>query len=279
MRPVRHSKFKNTGIIFELLARQITADMMSEQEKSPAVGLIKKYFKKGTELNKELHLYKLMLRETFKKESDANEYIHSIITTRKSLNETKLRREKFNLIRDITIKYDAESFFKSKINNYTEFASIYKLFEYDIKENPGDLIKCKSTLVEYICSDKSEVVPIKTEYESLDSDVRRLSYKFLVEKFNRKYSVLLNEQKELLRVYINSVDDNIVVKEHIQNTIPKLRKSIESKISNISEKVTKIKVNEVLNILENIENVKRIQEKHVLNLLRFYELDNELNSI
>ena len=52
---IKHSKYKNTGILFELLVRQTTSDLLNNQD-SKAVKILKKYFT-NTELGKEYGLY------------------------------------------------------------------------------------------------------------------------------------------------------------------------------------------------------------------------------
>ena len=48
---VKHSKYRNTGILFELLVRQTTADLL-ENKDSKAVKILKKYFT-NTDLGKD----------------------------------------------------------------------------------------------------------------------------------------------------------------------------------------------------------------------------------
>lgn len=278
MKPLKHSKFKNTGILFELLVRQVASDIMNSKT-SPSVGLIKKYFREGTELNKELVLYKGILEEKFKTESTAKDYIQTIIASRKTLNETNLRKEKFKLIRDINAKYVMESFFNAKIQNYAVLAAIYKLFEYRDLDNPADMVRSKSKLVEFICTPKQELVEVKDDFSKLDRDVRLLSYKLLVDKFNEKYNNLLPEQKELLRIYVNGVEDTVQLKEFVGKNAASLRRSIETNSKKLSDKATKIKVQGILDLLENIEHSKKVQEKHVFTMLKFYELANELSRL
>ena len=118
MKKIKHSKFKNTGILFEMLVRQVAADTMHGR-RTKALPLIKKHFKTGTELGKELELYHTLQKEEFNSESNAQKFLQACVTARKALNESALRRQKYNLIKEISDKFIVENFFKSRVSNYT----------------------------------------------------------------------------------------------------------------------------------------------------------------
>jgi len=64
MKKIKHSKFKNTGFIFELLVRQITSEIMSAN-KSVAEKILKEHFNSKKELSKELKLYQYLINEKY----------------------------------------------------------------------------------------------------------------------------------------------------------------------------------------------------------------------
>ena len=101
---IKHSKFKNTGLIFELLVRKITADTLSGNN-SPASNILKKYFV-NTELGKEYKIYDSLLKNTSISEGKANIIINTLLESSKKLNRTALRKEKYNLIKEIKENYD-----------------------------------------------------------------------------------------------------------------------------------------------------------------------------
>ena len=129
MREIKHHKLKYTGILFELLLRQITADILNEGVNSPAVKLLKKYFKNSAPLGKELQLYQMLVKETYSSESKANHFLDVVVSARKKITNSSLRRSKYNLIKELKDLYPVEDFFKSRIKNYKIYASVYKLFE------------------------------------------------------------------------------------------------------------------------------------------------------
>lgn len=278
MGKLKHSKFKNTGILFELLVRQIAADTLGGKN-SLALEIIKSHFKKGTELTKELNLYQTLQKETFDTQYKAQEFVNIILEQRKSLNESILRRQKYNLIKSIKESYKIDDFFKYRVNNYKELASTFKLFEYKQENSPKEWVDCKNTIFESIITKKEQLVEQKTneEYTTQPKEVRLLAYKFLVDSFNEKYSSLTSEQKNVLRTYINNIDNSEKLRKYVISEVKKL-KSAFGKIK-VSDKVVSIKLNETVNLMESIATSKVISETQVLSLLRYHELLQEVRKI
>ena len=285
MKKIKHSKYKNTGILFEMLVRQIAADTMHGR-KTKALPILKRHFKSGTELGKELQLYRTIQEEEFKSETSAQKFLQACVTARKSLNEGALRRQKYNLIKEINDSFIVENFFKSRVSNYTILASIFKLFEYAEVDNPAHIVKSKSTLVEHVLRNALQN-PIKTKkgnviketYAVQEKDVRLLSYKMLIDKFNNKYDGLNQRQKNVLREYINNVTNSISLKEFIQKEIPVIQKYLTRAAARVGSKIVKIKLHEVNNMLNNISNASVVKDKHVLTILKYHELIKELNKM
>lgn len=280
MKKLKHSKFKNTGILFEMLVRQIAADTLNNRQ-SKSIDLIKKYFNKRTELHKELTLYQTVMNEKFSTEDKATQLIEAVVATQKQLNRQLLNKEKYNLIRDIQKNYSIEEFFKSNINNYKELASTYKLFEYQLADNPSDILRTRHTLVEYVKTPNTAKADVQSlnEFTSQDKDIRLLSYKMLVDNFNKKYTNLNTSQKKLLREYINNVNNTVVLKSYVDSEIPKLRGILQKYVNTITDQVTKIKLKETVSLLDNIKNSKTIKDKQIVSMLRYYELVKELKKV
>ena len=281
MKHLKHSKFKNTGVLFELLVRQVASDTLNNSD-SKAIPLIKKYFAKSTELAKELNLYQTLVKEKFSKEDKANSLIEAVLVAKSQLNQTILSRQKYNLIKEIKNNYVLEDFFKSKVNSYKTLAAIFKLFEYTIADNPVESVNNRYTLVEHITRNEVKKLTELNEMSAFvkqDKEVRLLSYKILVDKFNEKYSDLNEGQKNLLRQYINSVSEGIELKEFINKEVSKLQKELKSLSTKIDDKVVKIKLSEVTNLLNEITAAKAVKDNHVLNMLRYHELIKELKKV
>jgi hypothetical protein len=281
MKNLKHSKFKNTGVLFELLVRQVASDTLNNND-SKSIPLIKKYFAKSTELAKELNLYQTLVKEHFSKEEKASHLIEAVLAAKAQLNQAVLNRQKYNLIKEIKSNYILEDFFKSKVNNYKTLAAVYKLFEYTIADNPTESVNNRYTIIEHITKkeiSKSPELDEMSAFVKQDKDVRLLSYKILVDKFNDKYSGLNEGQKSILRNYINTISDGPDLKDFIIKESVKLQKTLKTLTANVDDAVVKIKLTEVANLLKELASVKTIKDNHILNLLRYHELIKELKKV
>ena len=281
---IKHSKYKNTGILFELLVRRVTADTLNEKE-SPALKLIKKYFSK-TELSRELKLYETVSKSNGLSEGQANSLIQDLVESSKRLNRKKLKSEKYNLISEIKGFYNLDEFFKTKLPNYKTFSSFFTLLEiYNTNSyvNPNEIIKNKQTLLEQICkaniSENSVKENLVNEFQTYDKDLRLLTYKLLLEKFNTKYSNLNTYQKQILKEFITSVDSTPKLREIYNLRSSQLKNILETFNKRVMDNVTKIKLTEVISLLETKTNKCSVKSNDIFNLLQYFELIEELNKI
>jgi len=280
---IKHSKYKNTGILFELLVRQVTSDTLNGGQ-SPALNIIKKYFVKS-ELGKELKLYETLSKTNKVNEAKANILIQTILESSKRLNRSSLRRQKYNLINEIKEHYDLDEFFKTKLVNYKPFAALYTLIEAEHTTdatNPTQLIENKFTLLEHLSTPvvkeekaKDEVLQ---EFQTYDKDVRLLTYKILLEKFNGKYSSLYESQKEVLKEFITSVDSTPKLRTFYNNRIKQLKEELATINKTITDKAVQIKLHEVLPLIVEIEKNHPIRNENIVDLLQYCELVEELKS-
>jgi hypothetical protein len=282
MKKLKHSKYKNTGILFEMLVRKLTSETLSSN-KIVTVDIIKKYFGKNTELSKELQLYNALLKENFKSEAQALDYIRTVKSTHDKLNQTVLKRQRYNLVKEISDRFNFDDISKIHINNYKTLASIYMIFEYQETDNPKQLLECKNVILENaLITSKVKAVqkdPVIETFESQPKEVRLMAYKLLVDKFNEKYSVLDESQKQLLNKYITNVNDTKALKEYVEVIIPRIKKDLFDQSKHITDKATQIKVKKLSEMLCTVENMKTIKESHVLSLLRYFDLIRELKEI
>ena len=281
MKSVKHSKIKNTGLIFELLVRQIASDTLNNKE-SKAIPILKKYFSKSSELSKELHLYKSLTTEKFNKEEKANALIEAVIKSHKQLNTSVLSKQKYNLIKEINAVYGVENFFSSKISDYKVVASVYKILEFNETDGPVEVVNSKYTIIEHITGkeiQKEEVDENLKTFISEDKDVRLTAYKYLVNRFNDKYKTLDSKQKNLLREYINNVSSTGELTDYVVKEISDISKVLKVYNNKVDSQVIKIKLNEVTNLLKSMANIKSVNDNHILSLLRYYELLKELKKV
>ena len=281
MKKLKHSKYKNTGILFEMLVRKLTSETLSSN-KSSTIDIIKKYFGRNTELSKELQLYNALVKEQFRSEAQALDYIRTVKSAYDNLNQTVLKRQRYNLVKEISDKFVFDDMAKMHISNYKVLASINMIFEYTETANPKQLMECKNVIIDHgIVTER--VQPKRDElieaFESQSKDMRLLSYKILVDKFNEKYSVLDESQKHLLNKYITHVNDTAALREYVQTIIPKIKLDLANQAKSITDPATKIKVSKLSEMLCNVESMKTIKESHVLSLLRYFDLVRELKEI
>jgi len=279
---VKHNKIKNTGIIFEVLIRQLTSDVLNDKNKTPIIGIIKEHFKSGSQLKKELNLYRGLFEEKFSSEAKASKFLDLILKERKNINNSNLRREKYNLIKAIQENYEINDFFKTRINEYKIYASIYRLFNSDSEKiTPKNLTESYYTLVENLQKLKPGLKKRgSVELLEQSKDIKLLSYKLLVDKFNDKYGDKLDEnQRTLLSSYISNVSKNKALKTELKNQIGFVSRELLNCIKKINNKTIKIKLKEISSYLKSMKDLNIIKETHILSLMRFHELIGELKSV
>jgi hypothetical protein len=275
---IKHSKFKNTGLLFELLVRQITSDTL-EGKNSAAINILKKYFV-NTELGKEYRLYEQVTAYKNLSEAKAEMVINTLVETSTKLKRSEIRKQKYNLVREIKDSYNVEKFFKAKVTNYKVFAALNNLIENQSSDKvvPETVINNKITILEHLTKTTTLVQTdeLMEEYKGYGKDLRILTYKMLLDKFNEKYDHLTVKQKEVLREVITSVDNTDKLKEYYNTRIVEVQGLLEQKTSKIKDEVLKIKIIEVLKYVKPLEKTEKVTNDAIINLLQYYELVNEL---
>jgi len=280
---IKHSKYKNTGILFELLVRQITSDTLSGKN-SAATNILKTYFSK-TELGREYKLYDSLLKRTNLTEGKAEIIINTVLESAKQLNRTALKRQKYNLINEIQKHYNLEEFFKTKLPNYKAQAALYTLIETvnnDKEISHEQIINNKLSLLEHLTSvikSKEPKEDFINEFNQYDKDTRILTYKILLDKFNSKYSDFSNSKKSILKEFINSVDNTNKLKEFYNSKINEIKTELNVLNKKTKNQVTKIKINEITTFLVELGKNNKVTNEHIVNLLQYCDLLEELQHI
>jgi hypothetical protein len=281
---VKHSKYKNTGILFELLVRQIASDTVSGRD-SAAIDIVKKYFSKS-ELVKEHKLYQALVDSKALTEGKAESLINATLEISSRLNRSALRKEKYNIIKAIRESYDLEEFFKSKINNYSQYAAAFNLIEaHNSLEfiEPSQVIENKVTLLEHITRkevNKENVTDrVMEEYLSMDKGTRILVYRTLLERFNNKYNNMSNTQKSVLKEYINNISNTVKLREFVNNHFAAIRAELNKLNQTVTDKTVQIKLSEVVNILKPLEKNQNVKDDNIIALLQFHQLISEIKSV
>jgi hypothetical protein len=282
---VKHSKFKNTAILFELLVKQITQEVLSNSTKNVSEKIIKEFFSSNKELAKELKLYNQIVKEKYSSIDDAKLFLEEVAKERVKLDENKLNKEKYNLIKTIKESYDLDKFLSSNLQNYKLLASVYKIFETKTlgrKVEIRDFIDSNNTILEHIVNKRVATKPSDALYESFkqqSEDLRLLTYKLLIENFNKKYSNLDDSQKGLLREFINNVTNTSTFPKFIEEETKKVLSNLIKESKVISDKVTKIKISEMIKLYKSDKFLKENQEKQVSVLMLTYELLKEIKNV
>ena len=284
MKKVKHSKFKNTGFLFEILTRQITLEVLNGSEEK-AKEIVKEFFSGKTELAKELRLFNLLINEKYNSESKAEKFIDAILEAHTKINYSKLKREKFNLVKSIKETFEINNLLSSPVTNYKILASVHKLFEgkkNDILE-VQEAFDSKITIIEHISTStptlKQKEDKLVEDYKKQEKDLRLLTYKILVETFNKKYTSLDASQKGLLREYINNITNTSKFGEYFEKHLVKTITELHTMYKGMKDKITKIKLRETINVLKKQKLGKKITDEQVSALMLSYELIKEIKNV
>ena len=282
---VKHSKIKNTGILFELISRQITVDVMNGDDKSKSVEMLKKFFNEKTELAKENQLYQVLLKENYNSSHKAEKLVDAVVKARQKLQNKKLRTEKYNLIKEVKKNYVVEDFFRARIPNYKVYASIYKKFIVETTPivNPSEEVESTFSIIEHITRNKTKPKntesQVISEFKGEDKDLRLLSYQLMVDNFNGKYKKLNSMQRNLLKEYINNISNTNSLREFINGEVKKVKEILNKILPKVDDDITKIKLSEAIKQVDTIKKGKIVKDKQVVSLMRYYELIKELHNV
>jgi len=282
---IKHSKYKNTGLIFELLVKQIAADTLSRKD-SPAVKIMKRFYTGKTSLVREFKLYEYILKNKGVSQPKAETIVSTIIEISNKLDRAAIKKQKYELIAEIKKSYDLEEFFSMKVRDYKALAAMYCLMEAQNAEDlsdPQSLVDNKITILEHLTAKKQNETDVKDalveEYSKYDKDLRLLTYKILLEKFNGEYENFLPEQKAILREFITASESQVKLRNMINEELEKIANEVEAFKNKVQDGVAKIKLDEVHKLIKPLDKKTRIDDNHIVNLLQYYELVNELKSL
>ena len=282
---IKHSKYRNTGLIFELLVKQIAADTLNNKD-SEAVNILKKYFSGRTTLAKEYKLYEFVLRNNKLAQAKAEAVLSTITEVSRKFNQETLKKQKYSLISEIKKTYKLEEFFGMEVRDYKPLAALYCLLEAQNNSeivDPKVLVSNKFTILEHLTSNPQEKEAVKDslieDFSKYDKDLKMLTFKILLEKFNDKYKDLLPEQKNILREFITSVNSNRRLTSLVNKEFKVLKEQISKLIGKVKDEVIKIKLQEIIKTIQPLKNTEKANDTHLVNLMQYYDLINELKSL
>ena len=282
---IKHSKYKNTGLIFELLVKQITADTLNKKD-SQAVTILKKNFTGKSALVREFKLYEFIIKNKSVSQAKAESIVSTIIEVARSINKETLKKQKYNLIKEIKDSYDLDEFFSISVNDYKPLAALYCLLEAHKNSNivdPNFLVDNKTTILEHLTKEQQNKQQVRDtlieEYSKYDKDLKLLTFKILLEKFNSKYGTLLPEQKNILKEFITSVDSSARLRNVVNEELKKLRGVINKLKDNINDEIVAIKLQEIVKTIKPISKSKKVTDDHLVNIMQYHELVQELKGL
>lgn len=282
---VKHSKYRNTGLIFELLVKQIAADTLNNSD-SAAVGILKNFYSKDTSLSKEYRLYEFIIKNKNISQSKAEAILSTITEVSRKFNQKKLRAEKYELISEIKKNYNIDEFFGMAVRDYKPLAALFCLLEAQNNTklvDPQVLIDNKTTILEHLTSEEQNKEEVKDtlieEYSKYDKDLKLLTFKILLEKFNSKYKNLLPEQKSILKEFITSLNSQTRLRTLVNEELQKVASAVRKLTVKVKDEVVRIKLDEVAKKIKPLSNKEKITDNHLVNLMQYYDLVNELKSL
>ena len=268
----KHNKKRNTAFIYEVLVREIIKQTINKnrERRDITIGIVKEVFKKGTELRKELDLYKILMETDSLKERIAEKLVFETKKQHNQLDQKKIFKEQSKAISFIN-KSISKDVFNNFVPNYKSLATIAQMFGASV--NP----KTKVLLETKIINSMTKI----TSQTTKNLKVSSLVIKSFTQRFNETYSNLLEEQKNLLSQYVSSFQDNgTEFKFYLNEEIGRLKKIVKSShtIKEIKEDENlKIKLEEILSILDNF-NKEPINKEKFLQVLKIQNLTQELQS-
>lgn len=282
---IKHSKYKNTGLIYELLVKQIAADTLSRKD-SPAVKILRKFYAGTTPLVREFKLYDFVLKNKGVGQKKAEAILSTITELARKIDTATLNKHKYQLIRELKQHYTLEDFFSIKVENYKPLAALYCLLEaHNSNEvvDPQVFVDNKTTILEHLSQAKQDASAAKDslieEYSKYDKDLRLLTYKILLEKFNDKYKDLLPEQKNILREFIVSANSSTKLRSVVNEELDNIRQSIAKYATKVTDSIIKIKLDEIQKSITPVKNTDKVTDNHLVSLMQYYELMAELKAL
>ncbi len=282
---IKHSKYKNTGLIFELLVKQIAADTLDKKD-SPAVQILKNYFTGRSALVREFKLYEFILKNKSVSQVKAESIVSTIIEVARTIDKDTLKKQRYNLIKEIKENYNIDEFFSISVKDYKALAALYCLMEaHKVTDviDPNFLVDNKTTILEHLTKEEQNKKQVRDtlieEYSKYDKDLKLLTFKILLEKFNSKYGSLLPEQKNILKEFITSVDSSTRLRNVVNEELEKLKQIIDKLKDTVEDEIVAIKLQEVAKAIQPVAKTKRVTDDHLVNIMQYYELVQELKGL
>ena len=272
---LKHNKKRNTAFLFESLVREMTKAVVNKdmEGKQKVLSIIKEHFHKGTELYKELEIYKSVLDNEGVESSFAEKVLVEAKSQHANLDKEKIFQEQSSLI-NVVNKGLSKDTFSNFVPNYKNLATLYQLFNTSLA--PKKKVLLENSICEHISVKQEE----QKASEQVPSD--KLVFNTFISKFNNTYSETLSEnQQTLLNKYVTSfVDNGVELKLFLNEEIGRLRNTIKSSMTSVEtlqDDNLQKKTSKLLEAIDDFKN-KNIDSKLIKKIIKIQHLVEEINN-
>jgi len=283
---ISHNKRRNSALLMEFLVRHISKCLIegNKKEANKALVISKKYFGENSLLKKELCLFGSILNTNVKTKESAYKILGSVCESAFQMNARALDEQKSKLIKEINYTLKSADFYNYKIPNYTVYASIQILLNEARNKNKilniVDKVRIEENVIEHLTRTEQKA---NLQEAKLNPSYNDTVYKFLVQRFNKKYEGKINEnQKNLLMkyaVYLASANKDQDIKKCIISESIRIKNSLKD-IKDADVQKDKDLVAKLSECYEKFNSNKfsEINDENVLEILQFQSLVDEVES-
>lgn len=267
---IKHNKIKNTGLIYQILVRKMI-QQATNGKKPTAYNIFNNFFSKDKALGKQLAIYNLLTNTKYENKDMASSLFEEALDLRMKIDDIRLDKQKYYCIKQIKKHYRIKPLFQTKVDNYKVYASIYKVFEslrYS-EYNPLTIVQSRHHVLDFMLRPLQEQSQVDSQdmklFREQDYDVKEAALTLYVQKFNQKFAVLNESQKQLLKKYTYTMTDNTQLDGYMNKEIDRLHQMFKD---DDNEKVQQIFEN-----VDKIKSINNIQDK-LYSVLNLYEIEN-----
>lgn len=275
----KHSKLKNTGVLYELLTRQVAVDIINS--KPPvALNLIKRFFNKNSELAKEYSIYQSIINNRGLDATKSSVLLESIKDSYSSINTKKIQEEKYRLIEEINKSYD-NNFWSARVDSYKLHASVFHLLESingSQFSDPLKLAESKLTIMEHLMEtkEKTEIDTILEDYRKYNDVQRKYIFQQMSSHVQKRLANMNTAQRNFMLDYM-TFGTGVKMTAIINENIDRLKKQLLEH-SYSADDPTRVKLKEVVHQLNHIKS-NRANDADIIRILEHMDLVDELNNI
>jgi hypothetical protein len=262
---IKHNKKRNTAFLYEALVRELTKASIKKDEKQKNIilSMLKESFHMGTLLSRELKLYQNILDTEIEEKRLAEKIIFESRLERSAIDSKKLFNEQSTLISKIN-KELSQDVYSNFVPNYKDLATLHQIFN-NPKVDAKTRVLLEESIVERMTSNSGDSQASNMHH------IDDIVYRSFIEKFNKQYDFLTENQKVLLKTYIASVGDDLEMKIFIDEEIQRLKEGLKN-----SEELEVFpeQKKELIDLLESYSQ-KEISDEDLVKVLKIQQLLEE----